>query len=83
VFAAGVISIGRGTEVPGPIVAAPEGVVTSEWLRLELRDIVTEVMMSRVLRVVERRRSGERRSGALRGRSQRLDHRGGQVGQED
>jgi hypothetical protein len=41
------------------------------------------VMMSRVLRVVERRRSGERRSGALRGLSWRHDHRGGQVGQED
>jgi hypothetical protein len=58
---------GRRTEVRGPVVAAPEGGVTGEWLRLELRDRVTEVMESRVLRVVERRRSGERRSGALRG----------------
>ena len=74
---------GRRTEVWRQVVASPEGGVTGEWLRLELRDIVTEVMMSRVLRVVERRRSGERRSGALRGRSQRLGHRGGQVGQED
>jgi hypothetical protein len=32
--------------------------------------------MSRVLRVVERRRSGERRGGALRGRSWQLAHRG-------
>jgi hypothetical protein len=58
-------------------------VVTDESLRFELRDIVTEVMMSRVLRVVERRRSGEQRSGALRGRSWRLGHQSGQVGQED
>jgi len=43
--------------------------VTGEWLRLELRDFVTEVMKLRVLRVVERRRSGERRGVALRGRS--------------
>jgi len=35
--------------------------VTGECLRLELRDFVTEVMKLRVLRVVERRRSGERR----------------------
>jgi len=50
----------------GPIVASPEGGVTGEWLRRELRDIDTEVRMSRVLRVVERRRSGGRRGGALR-----------------
>jgi hypothetical protein len=36
-----------------------------------------------VLRVVEHCRSGERRGVALRGRSWRLDHRGGWVGQED
>jgi len=40
-----------------------------EWLRLELRDFATEVRKKRVLRVVERRRSGERRGVALRGRS--------------
>jgi hypothetical protein len=71
------------TEVREQRVTAPEGVVAGEWLRRELRDIVTEVMMSRVLRVVERRRGGERRSVALRGRSWRLGHRGGQVGKED
>jgi hypothetical protein len=36
-------------------------------VRLELRDSVTEVMESRVLRVVGHSRSGERRGGALRG----------------
>jgi hypothetical protein len=43
--------------------------VTGECLRLELRDVITEVTKTRVLRVVERRRSGERRGVALRGRS--------------
>ena len=65
----GVIRFGQGTEVPSPNVAQPEGGVTGECLRLELRDFVTEVMKLRVLRVVERRRSGERRGVALRGRS--------------
>ena len=74
---------GQRTEVWSPVVASPEGVETGEWLRLELRGSVTEVKLSRVLRVVERCRGSERRSEALRGRSWRLDHRGGWVGQED